>query len=525
MKPRVQTTSPVLALGVNPNGGTLLIGTYGAGVFSGQYGAANPLYFPQVADGVAGSLKLRSTLVLVNGGDDTQATVSFKSPTGEPMAIKLNDSPAQAVHTVNLKRLESVSLQTPGTDPIQSGYAIVTSGPQVTGTVVFSFYDNGVCMYESGVPATPAMYDASILFDGQEAGRDVGLAVVSAAESGPTRITFRLFDTANNQLASKEITTLVPGFAAGHHLARYATQIFPEIKAQAITRGVLTVESDQPFAAVTLRQTDVQTQNFPQEVPTMCTFPVIDRRTQANHQLVSDGYVYFPQVANGTFEGATYQTTLVLLNTGRTVPSVRVEFFGSNGASMTLPLKDFGERNFVDVSLERGHTLELQTTGQGTVQAGYARVWAPRDVGGTAVFTFWRNGIRLFEAGVPAVVPSLRQSVFLDNLEAGRDIGFAIANSSANALNVTFKLYDSTGTLRATRPITEIPGLAGATYLAKYAAEIFPVIAQQNIKSGIIAIESQEPVAAVTLRQHRESRPYPQDIYLLTIFPVVPLLP
>ena len=122
------------------------------------------------------------------------------------MAIRLNDSPAQSVHTVNLKRRESVSLQTPGTDPIKSGYAIVSSGPQVTGTVVFSSYDNGVCMYESGVPATKAMYDCSLFFDGDEAGRDVGLALVNVSDDADAKITLRLLDTEFNQLAVKDIT-------------------------------------------------------------------------------------------------------------------------------------------------------------------------------------------------------------------------------------------------------------------------------------------------------------------------------
>jgi len=525
-KPRLPSDTSVRALGWNAVDSTLVAGTEGAGVFVSQYGATNPLYFPQVADGVAGSLKFRSTLVLVNGGDDTQATITFKDATGQPMAIKLNNSTAQSVHTVTLKRRESVSLQTPGTDPIKSGYAIVTSGPQLTGTLVFSFYSNGVCMYESGVPATPAMYDSSIFFDGQEAGRDVGLAVVNASDDADAKVTFRLFDTAFQQLAVREITALIPRFGPGYHVARYATEIFPEIITQGITQGTVTLESDQPVAAITLRQTDAPSTAFPAEVPTMCTFPVIDRRAAEHHRWVGTDHVFFPQIANGTQGAIKFQTTLLLLNAGRTTEQVRVEFFGADGQPMTLPLKDLGQRSLVLVTVERGHTLELQTTGQGQIQAGYARVTAPLDFGGTAVFTFWENGIRLFEAGVPAVTPSRNQCVYLDNLETGRDIGFAIANASDSASDVTLKLYDSAGTLKVTKDISAIvPSFGGGNHLARYAGEIFPEAAQQGLKSGIITIESGQPLAAVTLRQHRTSMAYPGDIYLLTVFPVVPLLP
>jgi photosystem II stability/assembly factor-like uncharacterized protein len=526
LKPRMASDAPVWALAWNSANSTMVAGTEGAGVFVAQHGTANPLYFPQVADGVDGPIKFRSTLVLVNGGDDTQATIAFKDATGQPMAIKLNDSAAQSVHTVSLRRRQSISLQTPGTDPIKSGYALVTSGAQLTGTVVFSFYENGVCMYESGVPATPAMYDSSIFFDGQEDGRDVGLAVVSASEDADATLTFRLFDTNFQQLAAKEITALIPRFGPGYHLARYVTEIFPEIKAQGITRGILTFESDQPVAAVTLRQTDAPSQEFPAEVRTMCTFPVIDRRAEDHHRRLGTDYAYFPQIADGAQGAVKYQTTLLLLNTGRTTDHVLVEFFGPDGQPMSLPLKDLGLRNSLDVAVERGHTLELQTTGQGQLQAGYARVMAPADFGGTAVFTFWENGIRLFEAGVPAVMPFHNQCVYLDNLKPGRDIGFAIANTSNNASGVTFKLYDSAGELKVTKDITAVvPSFGGGNHLARYAGEIFPEAAQQNITSGIIAIESDEPLAAVTLRQHCTSLPYPQDVYLLTVFPVIPLLP
>lgn len=40
--------------------------------------------------------------------------------------------------------------------------------------------------------------------------------------------------------------------------------------------GSVTVESPLPIVAVTLRQDDDPSLEFPQEVPTLATFPVID---------------------------------------------------------------------------------------------------------------------------------------------------------------------------------------------------------------------------------------------------------
>jgi hypothetical protein len=39
--------------------------------------------------------------------------------------------------------------------------------------------------------------------------------------------------------------------------------------------GILVVESDQPLAAVTVRQNDDPVREFPFEVPILTTFPVI----------------------------------------------------------------------------------------------------------------------------------------------------------------------------------------------------------------------------------------------------------
>jgi hypothetical protein len=62
------------------------------------------------------------------------------------------------------------------------------------------------------------------------------------------------------------------------HLARFVHQIFedPSVKARSQEmEGILVIESDQPLAAVTVRQNDDPAKSFPEEVPILTTFPVI----------------------------------------------------------------------------------------------------------------------------------------------------------------------------------------------------------------------------------------------------------
>ncbi len=85
-------------------------------------------------------------------------------------------------------------------------------------------------------------------------------------------ITVRLYDMDTNLVYEKTLDPLEPG----QHLPQFIFQMLPEVAAQASEmRGVVTVESTQPLAAVTLRQKNKVGVEFPTEVPTLTTFPVI----------------------------------------------------------------------------------------------------------------------------------------------------------------------------------------------------------------------------------------------------------
>ena len=62
----------------------------------------------------------------------------------------------------------------------------------------------------------------------------------------------------------------------GEHRAQFIHELFPAAVEQALEmQGVVVVSSDQPLVAVTLRQNDNPGADFPEEVPTLTTFPVI----------------------------------------------------------------------------------------------------------------------------------------------------------------------------------------------------------------------------------------------------------
>ena len=145
----------------------------------------------------------------------------------------------------------------------------------------------------------------------------------------------------------------------------------------------MTVESDAPVAAVTLRQNDDPAVSFPQEVPTLATFPVVPGRADDPASSAQGGMhstFFFPQVGDGTVASIRLQTSLIFVNAGAGT-DLLLEFFDSLGDPLPLDLGDLGTESSFDLNLGSGEALSVLTAGTGSLQVGYARVTTSPAVG------------------------------------------------------------------------------------------------------------------------------------------------
>ncbi|GAB4109886.1 MAG: hypothetical protein Kow001_10400 [Acidobacteriota bacterium] len=234
---------------------------------------------------------------------------------------------------------------------------------------------------------------------------------------------------------------------------------------------------------------------------------------------------YFPQVGDGAFSTIRFQTSIILVNTGASSP-VRLEFFDSAGQPMEVELPGLGTASQFEFELERGAAFSARTPGTGPLRVGYARLTAQNGVGGTAVFTRIDvpTGTVLYEAGVPASRSLNSFSLFLD---AGGPLntGLAMVNppgteeSPGGQANVVLRLHDLGFNQIAT---TNVP-LGEGWHRPQFINEFFSAVPQARQMQGTVVVESDRPIAAVTLRQNDDpNRPYPQSVPALTAFPVVP---
>lgn len=532
----------VLSLLLNPQQPSSLFAIFSGGSdsFLTRLQDTEVFYFPQIADGQAGRLKFQTTLILLNNGEETTAKVEFFDNDGNPLEVPLGALGTSSVFEIPLQPGQAFSAQTLGAEGgIHSGYARISTSGEVGGIAIFTRTDtaNGKVLFETGVPASKALTRFAFFLDSLGT-KDTGLAIVDTAQkkSNPgekATVTVRLFDADLNPIDEKEIK-----LAPGEHIAKFENEFFDEIAAQVSEmQGLITVESDQPIAAVTLRQRDDPTLQFPQEVATLAAFPIIPTNNLSK-------VIYFPQIADGNFDiqGSTFQTrsTIILANPGLTTALVTVEFFDDSGAPLEVSLGKLGKQFKFQFQLRPGEFRFEQTSGEGDLQVGYARVTSSTlAVGGTAVFTQAdvknNTATTVTETGVAATGTLKKFSIFLDSL-GSRDSGLAMVNAGDERAHITFKAYNKDHHLIAAvtdpDPISPSGGKEGGLkpggHLSRFIFQLFPEDVRQQLQEteGVVTVESTQPLAALTLRQKFDPlKPFPLEIPTLTTFPVIPGIP
>jgi hypothetical protein len=251
-------------------------------------------FFPQVGNGVLPSLNRRfeTQLVFSNNGEDSAVELEFFDPYGFAQEVELKSHGKATAFHFQIQRGTPLLLQTSGEGTLEVGYVRITSGSDVNGTAVFtgSQYSPPMILYEAGVPLTEPMNDFTIVIN-TLSDFLTGLAFVNThlydwtqTSGTSTPVYLRLFDEEFNFLAQRQLD-LQPG----EHASFYVQNLFKGVPNVDEMVGVLWVYSERPLAAITLRQREDPSRQFPQTVPTLTTFPVTPRRTPAEESLSASG--------------------------------------------------------------------------------------------------------------------------------------------------------------------------------------------------------------------------------------------
>ena len=506
-------------------------------------------YLTQVGNGQTGNIILSTEIDVASTLERRHAafTIDFFDPTGGRWELDLNGQDPAGENKVSsvsasLGPGETWNLTTSGTGAIEAGYARIRGGASIGVTGIFTRRDvpTGTILYQAGVPASEWLQEATLFVDSL-GDLETGLAIVNVVDRQvfPSEQTFRAGSSPTGlpgemffKLFDPEFTLLgetVLELGAGRHQAAFVSQLFPDVEQAPEMRGVLTVGSLDPIALVTLRQNDAPGVEFPQEVPTLAAFPVLEGRAPEFLGPEPQGAIpiqfFFAQIGNGQAGPIGLQTAINLANVAAGQVPVQLDFFDPNGDPMVLRIDGLGTDSTFNFQLGSGQSRVLETSGQGAIQAGYARVTSEEGLGGSAVFSRvdLPSGLLETESGVPASRPGTSFFLFVDTT-GNAETGVALANPVPGPAGgggggfMELRLEDASGAKLATR---ELELLAGQ-HTAQFVTQLFPDVEGIDEMRGLLAISSPFPIIAVTLLQNDDpSNPFPGDVGTLTAFPVL----
>src|SRR5205823_589420 len=140
--------------------------------------AQTTFYYPHVVNGVQGSVIWKSTILLTNpsSSNTTSGTITFTSDNanlgaaGSPFPLTLTDekgvSTTSSAFTFSIPALGTRRFISSGTRQFVSGFAKVAANAAVSGTAIFSEFDNaGHLIAEAGVPSASAVTRQAIFVD------------------------------------------------------------------------------------------------------------------------------------------------------------------------------------------------------------------------------------------------------------------------------------------------------------------------------------------------------------------------
>ena len=226
------------------------------------FGQATTFYYPQVANGLQGSVRWKTKIFVLNPAASGTSTASvtiqlFKdvptlSAVGTPFnSIVFTDENGAVVNSGNTFSFQIAGGQSrqyvsTGDGDYGGGYAVVTSNVLINGSAVFSEFDgSGRLLGEAGVAASSAVTKQALFVD-TIGNYDVGFALVNPSAQGVANVSVALLNSSASVVAT---TTLNLG--GNNHTAQFVgINLFPTAPKLA---GTMQITGSVPLTTVALR--------------------------------------------------------------------------------------------------------------------------------------------------------------------------------------------------------------------------------------------------------------------------------
>lgn len=398
----------------------------------------------------AGATSTDVTLTAVSIGTATiMATLPAVLGARTATAGVIVDAPPSPEVSYAFVNRGGVSRTSTGTGSLGVGYArIVPNSGSTTpaGLAIFGFRQNGILVTEAGVPASPLIRSGRIYAE-VDGAVNTGLAVANP-NGQPANMSFFFTDGGGTNFGAGN--TVVP---ANGQIAAFLNQA-PFNGGNSI-RGTFTFNSNVPVGVIALRGLSNERSEF-----LITTLPVADLSLAA-----STAAAIFPHFA----DGGGWTTQIVMVNTSDEVQTGTVQFIGQGTVSapaqpVTVTVDGTTASSF-NYSIPPRSSRVLRTSGPaGPTRAGSVRITpssGSRAPSGLGIFSFKTAGVTVTEAGVPVSPPAVALRMYAEVSGPGGgsiQTGVAVANTSADALNVNFELTKLDGSPTGLSGAATVPG-------------------------------------------------------------------
>jgi hypothetical protein len=450
-----------------------------------------PLEFPQIAiGGDAAGQNYVTIIQMVNNNSTTiTARITLLSDTGNNLNVLFDGQGPEATRDINLAAGETRQVQLTLNGAITSGWMDIEYSPSDALTSVILQYRSGTTLLsEVGVDPVSAPYVGTDFAAETDTGLNTGIAIANPF-AAPAYVLATLWDPAAGTLLARTVITLPPG----GHLARFLTELFPNAANISQTRAKISLDScaspscnfqgQSGFLATAIRLNGDQ----------FTTIPVTARQSEGAE------FRILPQVAfGGPANGVNMKTILYLTTNVSAGLTVTAELFDNNGNALQASADGAAESSSIRLTVPGNRVARVVLTGNDTLRSGWIRLSLPGNVHliASAVFQTFIGSNLASEASV-LESPSIERGLTYVKFSAGNsNVGVALANSRSGDNPVELKLFDSAGTLFATRAII----LPSNGHHAQFVTEIFSELASVTDFEGALSMSSSVPFSALALR-------------------------
>jgi len=449
------------------------------------------LGFPQIAVGGDASGINYGTLVqmLNNNSAPTTAHIALFADSGSPLSVLVNGDGPKSTLDITLAGGETRQIQLTLVGNVTAGWMEIDYTPsEAVTSVIIQFRSGTQLLSEVGVDPAFDTFTGTDFSAETDSAMNTGIALANPSTS-TVYILASLWDPASGAQITGTIITLPPN----GHVARFLTELFPNVANIAQLRAEIALDSclgatcnfvgTDGFLATAIRLNGDQ----------FTTIPLVERAATGALTRI------FPQVAFGGPSGGLNMKTVLYFTTNvATGVFGTAQIFDNDGNPLQASADGGAPSSTITITVSRHRVTRVVLSGDETLRSGWIKLTmsAEAHLVTSAIFQTFNGASLASEASVLEAASVKRGLIYVKTSAGSSNIGVAFVNSESTSNTISLDLYNRSGDFLGTTDITLQPN----GHIARFVTELFPSLASLADFDGALSMRSSTNFSALALR-------------------------